>query len=147
MESSAPTTGVTPGGQPPPLDIQKLVSQYIALRDRKELLQQQHKDQLAPYAKVMSEIEGKLLGYMQQAHVDSVATPAGTAYQSTVPRATIRDNDAFRQWVVSGGHYGLVDWRANAPNVFDFIKSNNGVPPPGVTPSTFTSVRFRRPEE
>jgi hypothetical protein len=131
----------------PPLNINKLCEQYVALRDRKRTLEAQHKEALAPFNKVMGELESRMLGYMQEAGIGHVSTPSGTAYQTTKPSATIRDGSAFRQWVVETASYQIVDWRANANAVAEFIDANDGTPPPGVNFSTRTTVNFRRPNE
>jgi hypothetical protein len=128
-------------------ELDKLINQYVQLRDRKRTLEAQHKAQLAPYNKVMSEVEGMMLDYMQKAGVDSVSTPGGTAYQSTKRSASIKDGAAFRKFVVETGAYNLVDWRANANAVFDYLGAHEGNPPPGVNPSSRVTVNFRRPNE
>lgn len=131
----------------PPLDVNKLVDRYIKLRDRKRQIEERHKTEIAPYTKVMGELESIMLEHMQAAGIDSVATPGGTAYQSTTPRAAIKDRSAFRDWVITNRQFDMVDWKANPREVFQFIDANNGAPPPGVNASTFTAVRFRRPGE
>ena len=141
MESNTPTPGVKPP------DINKTVAQYIAVRDKKKLLEAQHKEQLKPFTSLMEEIEGLLLNYMQRTGSNSIATDGGTVYISTVPRATIGDAAAFRSWVIANNLFELADWRANAPRIMDYIDEHNGQTPPGVNPSTYTSVRFRRPGE
>jgi hypothetical protein len=143
MNSSDMSAPAMPGV--PELD--KLINQYVQLRDRKRALEAQHKAQLAPYNKVMAEVEGMMLDYMQRAGVDSVSTPGGTAYQSTKRSASIKDGAAFRKFVVETGAYNLVDWRANANAVFDYLNDHAGNPPPGVNPSSRVTVNFRRPNE
>lgn len=147
MNRSTQASGASPAGKSVTLNINKLCEQYVALRDRKRALEAEHKETLAPYNKVMGELESKMLGYMQETGIDHVATPSGTAYQVTKPSATIRDGAAFRQWVVENAAYQIVDWRANANAVADFITDGDGVPPPGINFSTRTSVNFRRPNE
>lgn len=142
MNSPTPTPGVSP-----PPDINKTIAQYVALRDRKRLLEKQHKEQLKPFNDLMEELEGLMLNYMQRSGSNSIATDGGTAYISTVPRATVKDAAAFRSWVIANNMFDLADWRANAPRIFDFINEHNGQVPPGVNPSTYTSVRFRSPGE
>jgi hypothetical protein len=129
------------------LNVNKTVDNYIKLRDRKRELEAAAKEQVAPFIKLMGEIETQLLAYMQQTGVDSVATPGGTAYQSTVPRATIKDGAAFREWVINNDEFDLVDWKANPRAVQEYIANSRGQTPPGVNASTFTTVRFRRPGE
>ena len=146
MDSSVQPTGPSPEGNPSPLQLDKMIQSYVALRDRKRMIEAKHKEELAPYTKVMEEIAGKLLDYMQKLGTNSVNTDGGTAYQITKPSATIRDGAAFRQWVVEQNGYHLVDWRANANAVSEFIKVNGDVPP-GVNFTTRTTVNCRRPNE
>lgn len=143
MDSSDMPAPAAPGV--PELD--KLIDRYVRLRDRKRALEAEHKEQLAPYNKLMSEVEGVLLDYMQRAGTTSVTTAGGTAYQSTKRNASIKDGAAFRKFVVETGQFNLVDWRANANAVFDFIEANGGNPPPGVNPSSRVAINFRRPNE
>ena len=134
-------------GAPPVPELDKLIDRYVKLRDHKKALEAKHKAELAPFVQLMDEVEGVLLTYMQQAGVDSVATPGGTAYQSRRISATIKDGTAFRAYVVTNQAFDLVDWRANANAVFDYVNEHNGAPPPGVHPSSRVTVNFRRPNE
>ncbi len=133
-------------GQPVP-ELDKLIDRYIKLRDHKKALEAKHKAELAPFVQLMDEVEGVLLTYMQQAGVNSVNTPGGTAYQSVRLSATIKDGSAFRSYVLSNHAFDLVDWRANANAVFDYVNEHGGAPPPGVQPSSRVTVNFRRPNE
>lgn len=144
--NTAATPGVSPG-PPPALDLNKLIDHYVQLRDRKRLMESQHKEALKPFNALMEEIEGRLLKHMHDTGATSIATPGGSAYQTTKKSATIKDGSAFRTFVVSNQKFELVDWRANAIAVFDFIKESGGQPPPGVNASTYVSVGVRRPNE
>lgn len=135
------------GSDPPMPDVNKLIDQYVALRDRKRVIEARHKQELEPYKKIMDELEHKLLVIMQAAGADSVSGPGGTAYQKIKLSATIKDGTAFRAFVVQNQLFELVDWRANANAVFEYIKDNKGSPPPGVNPSSYVSVGVRRPNE
>lgn len=128
-------------------ELDKLIDRYVKLRDHKRELQAKHKAELAPVNQLMDEVEGVLLTYMQQSGVKSVATPGGTAYQSRQLSATIKDGTAFRSYVVTNQAFDLVDWRANANAVFDFVNEHAGTPPPGVQPSSRVTINVRRPNE
>ena len=147
MDSTTPATGPAPVGKLAPMNLEKLIDRYVALRDRKREVEKRHKEELKPFRTVMDEIEAMLMQYMQKSGIDHVATPGGTAYQVTKPSATIRDGSAFRQWVVKNERYDIVDWRANARAVFEYIRENEGKVPPGINASTYTTVNFRRPGE
>lgn len=133
-------------GPPVPPDVRKMIGQYVKLRDRKRALEQQHADQLKPFNEVMETLEGKLLNYMQQIGSNSISTDDGTAYTSIKQSATIKDGQAFREWVIANGRFDLIDWRANANHVFDYLAEHK-VQPPGLNLSTFMKVGFRRPTE
>jgi len=124
-----------------------MIRRYVQLRDRKEELVKLHKEQLKPYNALMDELGNKLLDHMQKTGVNSMSSKLGSVYQLTKLSATLRDGSVFRQWVVDNNEYGLVDWRANAPAVFEWIKENGGQTPPGLNVSTFTTVGVRRPNE
>jgi hypothetical protein len=129
------------------LDLNQLVDNYVSLRERKRAIEAAHKEQLKPYNKLLDEIGGKLLAYMQEQNVDSVSGPGGTVHQITKRSAVIRDSQAFREFIIETGDFELLDLKANAPAVFDYIKEHEGVSPPGVHASTFTTVGVRRPNE
>src|SRR5262245_945099 len=140
MDTAQPTINALPP------DIAKIVGQYVALRDKKRILEQQHKDAMKPFNEVMDQLEGKMLDFMQKTGSQSIATSLGTCYQSTRESATIKDGQAFRDWVIQNGRFDLIDWRANAGHVFDYLREHK-VQPPGLNLSTYTSVNFRRPNE
>jgi len=133
-------------GEPRQIDLNKRVEQYIALRDRRKELEAKAKESVAPYKAAMEAIEAELLQHMNVTGASSIATPSGTAYQSVKQSATIRDGAAFRTWVVDNQQWGVVDWRANASAVFEYIKLQQHVPP-GLNTSQYVAVNFRRPNE
>ena len=129
-----------------PLDLGSLIDKFVLLRDRKREIEANHKAELVPYDRLMDEIGAKLLQYMQDNSFDHVAAPGGTAYQTTKNSATIRDAAAFREYVIEQEMFDLVDWRANAKAVFNFI-TDQGYIPPGLNTSSYTKVLVRRPNE
>lgn len=147
VSNNEPTPGVSAPPAKAPMSLVQLIDTYIKLRDRKRLMESQHKEAIKPFIKTMEEIEGHLLVLMEQEGVNSLNTDGGTAYQSLKKRATIRDGEAFNEFVIENKAWHLVDWKANANAVFDHIEANNGTPPPGVNPSSYVAVNVRRPGE
>jgi hypothetical protein len=147
MNRTGQAAGADPAGKSVPLDLNHLVNNFVSLRNRKRALEAEHKEQLKPYNKLLNEIGGKLLDYMQRSGVDSVSTPGGTVHQIDKRSAVIRDGEAFRAFIIETGNFDLLDLKANAPAVFDYIKEHEGEGPPGVHASTFTSVGVRSPSE
>jgi hypothetical protein len=126
-----------------PDTIEDLVSQYIRLRDKIKEAEDAHKAKLAPAKEYLEELNGRLLQRLNDVGGESVKTAHGTVYRTTRRSASIADGDAFRQFVINNEAFDLVDWRANANAVDDFIKEQ-AAPPPGVNFSTAFTVGVRR---
>lgn len=126
-----------------PDDFATLVSQYIKMRDAIKAAEDKHKVKVKPAKDFLESLNGKILAKLIEHGGDSIKTSAGTAYRTTRRAATISDGGVFRQFVVENEMFDIVDWRANANAVDDFIKSN-GSTPPGVNFSTAYTVGVRR---
>lgn len=126
-----------------PQNIDDLVSQYIRLRDKIKEVEDAHKEKLKNAKEHLDSLNNTLLDRLNQLGGESVKTQHGTVYRTTRRSASITDGDTFRQFVIANEAFDLVDWRANAIAVDDFIKDQNA-PPPGVNFSTTYTVGVRR---
>lgn len=127
----------------PPQNIEELVEQFVKLRDRLKEADDDHKKKTKAAREYLDKLNGKLLERLNEIGGESVKTAAGTVYRTTRRSATIADGDAFRQFVIANEAFDIVDWRANATAVDDFIRSE-GSPPPGVNFTTAFTVGVRR---
>lgn len=126
-----------------PETIDELVHQYVMLRDRIKKADDAHKERLKPAKEYQDALAARMLEKLNEMGGESVRTPHGTTYRTTRKSASIADGQAFRKYVIDSEGYDLVDWRANANAVEDFIKSE-GTPPPGVNYSTSYTIGVRR---
>lgn len=126
-----------------PETIDDLVSQYVRLRDKIKEAEDAHKAKLKDAKEYLEELNTRLLQRLNEVGGESVKTSSGTVYRTTRRSASIADGDAFRQFVINNEAFDLVDWRANANAVDDFIKEQQA-PPPGVNFSTAFTVGVRR---
>jgi hypothetical protein len=126
-----------------PDNIDELVARYVKLRDKLKEADEGHKKKTEAARAYLDQLNGKLLERLNAVGGDSVKTPHGTAYRTTRRSASIADGAVFRQYVIDNENFDLVDWRANAIAVDDFIKEN-GVQPPGVNFSSTYTVGVRR---
>lgn len=126
-----------------PENIDELVSQYVRLRDKIKEVEDAHKAKLKDAKEHLENLNNTLLSRLNDLGGESVKTASGTVYRTTKRSASIADGDTFRQFVISNEAFDLVDWRANANAVDDFIKEQNA-PPPGVNFSTTYTVGVRR---
>jgi hypothetical protein len=126
-----------------PENMDELVNQFVRLRDKIKEADDAHKAKVKPAKEYLDALTGKLMDKLNEIGGESVKTPHGTAYRTTRRSATIADGDAFRNFVIATEGFDLVDWKANANAVDDFIRSE-GSPPPGVNFSTAFTVGVRR---
>lgn len=119
-----------------------LVATYRQLRDYKQAEEEALKEKLAAAVKMLDEIAGELGNRLAEENSTSIKTPYGTAIRSLKRMAPLSDPTLFRDFVVSNELWDMVDIRANAPGVADWIEQN-GTAPPGVNFSTIyvTTVR------
>lgn len=128
---------------PIPDSIDQIVDQFVKLRDKIKEADDQHKQRTAAAKAHLEKLNGVLLDKLNSIGGESVKTPHGTVYRTSRRSASIADGDVFRQYVIGNEAFDLVDWRANANAVDDFIKSE-GVQPPGVNFSVAYTVGVRR---
>jgi len=126
-----------------PENIDELVGQYVKLRDKIKEADDAHKEKTKNARAYLELLNGRLLERLNDVGGDSVKTPHGTVYRTTRRSASIADGETFRQYVIENEQFDLVDWRANANAVDDFIKEQ-GVQPPGVNFSQAYTVGVRR---
>lgn len=126
-----------------PANIEELVRQYIALRDKIKEAEDAHKSKLKDAKEHLEKLNNNLLDRLNELGGESVKTASGTVYRSTKRSATIKDGDVFRRFVIENECFDLVDWKANANAVDDFIHDQKA-PPPGVDFSTTFTVNVRR---
>lgn len=131
------------GTPTPPDNIDELVGQFVKLRDRLKEADDAHKAKTKGGRDYLEQLSGKLLERLNEIGGENVKTKAGTAYRTTRRSATIADGGAFRSFVIENEAFDIVDWRANANAVDDFIKAE-GSPPPGINFTTAFTVGVRR---
>jgi hypothetical protein len=128
---------------PMPESIDELVEQMVKVRDKLKEADDAHKAKTKVARDYKEQLEGRLLSKLNDVGGEAVKTAHGTVYRTTRRSATIADGDVFRQFVIANEAFDLVDWKANANAVDDFIKQET-TPPPGVNFSTTFTVGVRR---
>lgn len=122
---------------------EEVVRAYIKLRDEKKDIQDRHKEELAPFNDKLKKLEAWLLREMQQQGADSIKTPGGTAYQSTIVKPVVNDWDVLLQHVQDEGLWAMLERRVSKTAVEEYMEST-GTAPPGVSISQETFARIRR---
>lgn len=131
------------------MDIEVVVAEYVAARDLiREIDDKLKTCSLAKKREELVQFKSQREGMMQEfldAHrVESMRTKAGTCYKTTRSTASLEDAEGFMNFVIETNKFELLDRRANATAVKDFVKEN-GQLPPGCKLTTVDEVGVRRP--
>lgn len=128
---------------PMPDGIDELVEQMVKVRDKIKEADDAHKAKTKMAREYKEALEARLLAKLNDVGGEAVKTAHGTVYRTTRRSATIADGDVFRSYVIDNAAFDLVDWKANANAVDDFIKQEQ-TPPPGVNYTQSYTVGVRR---
>lgn len=124
--------------------LDKRADQYVRLRDKINDIKAKHKAELAPFTDMLEKLGNVLLQELDKVGGKSVRTAGGTISTTLDRQASIADKDAFWTYVVTQGLWDLIDYKANAPAVADYIEQHQ-CQPPGVNFTQRYKISVRRP--
>lgn len=133
---TAPATAVTE-------DMEKRTEQFINVRDTIKRIEDETKAKLKPLREVQEILAGRIQAFMVANKLENLKTAAGTCYTSTRVTASLADPEAFMKYVIDHAAFDLIDRRANATAVTDFVKKNKALPP-GCNLNHIETVGVRR---
>jgi len=133
---------VAPAAVNPEAD--KWIHAYVALRDQLKKIDSEHEDRRKEYVETMAQLSARLQNFLESSGVDSAKTKAGTVYSSVRYTASLADPEAFMRFVIANNKFELLDRRANATAVRDYVEENNQLPP-GANLSAIKTIGVRRP--
>ncbi len=125
------------------MNLQDAVALYIKMRDKKAAIVAAHKESIAPLDENMAKLEAKLLQAFEASGVDSVKTPAGTAYTTTRTTASVADKEVFMAHVKENGDWDLLEVRASKGAVEAYQAEKTELPP-GINIRVERVVNVRR---
>ena len=121
-------------GKPTPAElarVDKLVAQFVAIRDRIKAIEAAHEVELGPFIQAKKDLGTEILAFLDGTGQESARTAYGTASVTVRHTASCSDPDAFVDFVRQNDLYELMDRKANAPACRDYAKEH-GTLPPGV---------------
>lgn len=124
-------------------DADHYIGKLVALKDKIEALEEEHKERMRPYKEMKDKLERNILGYLLEIKAQNVSTTAGTASVLHRKSASLEDPQAFMDYVIANQAWDLIDRKANAKAVEDFIHAH-GVQPPGAKFSDSLTLGLRR---
>lgn len=119
------------------------IEKYVQLRDHKNAVNDEVKKRLEVVNQAMELLEASLLKDLHKAGTDSMTGNTGTAYIRRQESVTVKDRDAFVQWLNGpDGDSEALDVRANKKIVSELM--SKGVEVPGVKYTAIEQVGVRR---
>jgi hypothetical protein len=125
-------------------DIEKRVEQYVAIRDDIRAMEAEHEEKVSKRKEILEKLAGIIHRFMEAHKLENLKTAAGTCYISTRWTASVADADAFMRFVIDNEEFDLLERRASATAVRDYVEKHNHLPM-GVNLNALSSVGVRRP--
>ena len=124
--------------------IDKIVSVYIKIRDKKQDLTREYEAKVADLDEQMSVLKHKLLEISKETGATSFKTPHGIAYRTIKNRYWTNDWDSFYAFMRDCGRMELLEKRICQTNMREFLEENPEVHPPGMNVDQEYAFTIRR---
>ena len=125
------------------MNITNLVAKYIAARDLKSKLDNDHKTKLEPLIAAMEKTESAILDFFNQHGMDSAKCEAGTAYKTMRSSATVADMDQFLDFVRRTEGWHFLEKRVAKTQVDEYVAAHSDLPP-GINYTRMAALNVRR---
>ena len=127
-------------------DMEELVKTYLTIRNERDRIEAEYKDQDAALKAEMATLEQAMLSGCNEIKADSIKTPHGTIIKSLKERFTCSDRDNFNKFVIEHGAVELFEGRIHQGNFKEFMteRRDDGLPP-GVNVMREFGVTVRKP--
>lgn len=124
--------------------IDQIVSTYIKLRDKRDMMYQDFKEKTAQIEEDMQTLKHKLVEISKETGATSFSSPAGTAYRTVKNRYWTNDWGSFYQFMQEHGAMGLLEKRIHQTSMKEFLDENPEVHPPGLHVDSEYEITIRR---
>ncbi len=124
--------------------VEKLIAKHLELRNAKAMLEKETKEKVSKLEEGMSLIETALKAEANRLGVTSFKTTSGTAFLTTVDRASVADWDMVLEYITTNNKYDLLNRAVNKTAVKEFVETNK-IAPPGVNYTSSVGINIRKP--
>lgn len=124
------------------MNTQEKVTNYLRLRDHKKRADAEFKVSMERVNAAMAKLEAGLMADIQASGANSIAGDGGTVYIKTQSSASVKDRDAFFQFVFATKNLELLDARANKAIVRELQAKGTVVP--GVNYTEIQQIGVRK---
>jgi len=125
-------------------DLDKLVSVYVKIRDKKNEVLAQAREQEELLNLKLKKIEQALLEHCAGNGIESVRTESGTFYRSVKQKFWTSDWESMNKFILEHEVPELLEKRIHQGNLKQFLEDNPELLPPGLNCDSEYSVTVRR---
>jgi len=127
-------------------DMEELVKTYLTIRNEREKIEAEFKEQDAALKAEMATLEQAMLAGCNEIKADSIRTPHGTIMKKLSERFTCSDRDNFNKFVLEHGAVELFAAHLHQSNFKEFMseRHHEGLPP-GVNVMREFVITVRKP--
>lgn len=115
------------------MDMGKLASAYIKIRDAKSALNKDHKVKEDKLKSQLKMLENQMLKFMNENNTDSLKTEAGTMYRQMDVMPSGANWAEFYAWVRENDAFDALQRRVNKGFITTYMEENEGKLPPGIS--------------
>jgi hypothetical protein len=126
------------------IPIEQIVSTYIKLRDKRDMMYQEFKEKTAQIEEDMQTLKHKLVEISKETGATSFSSPSGIAYRTVKNRYWTNDWGSFYQFMQEHGAMGLLEKRIQQTSMKEFLEENPEVHPPGLHVDSEYEITIRR---
>jgi hypothetical protein len=126
------------------IPIEQIVSTYIKLRDKRDMMYQEFKEKTAQLEEDMQTLKHKLLEVSKETGATSFSSPSGVAYRTVKNRYWTNDWASLYQFMQEHGAMGLLEKRIHQTSMKEFLDENPEVHPPGLHVDSEYEITVRR---
>jgi hypothetical protein len=126
------------------IPIEQIVSTYIKLRDKRDMMYQEFKEKTAQIEEDMQTLKHKLVDISKETGVTSFSSPSGVAYRTVKNRYWTNDWGSFYNFMQEHGAMGLLEKRIHQTSMKEFLDDNPEVHPPGLHVDSEYEITVRR---
>jgi len=126
------------------IPIEQIVSTYIKLRDKRDMMYQEFKEKTAQIEEDMQTLKHKLVEISKETGATSFSSPSGIAYRTVKNRYWTNDWGSFYNFMQEHGAMGLLEKRIHQTSMKEFLDDNPEVHPPGLHVDSEYEITVRR---
>jgi len=126
------------------IDLDRVVSAYIKLRDKKRDLTTDFEAAQAVIDSKLHRLERALLGYCDSSGAESVRTESGTFYRSVRSKYWTSDWESMNRFIIKHEVPELLEKRVHQGNMKQFLEDHPDLLPPGLNRDSEYTVTVRR---